>query len=769
MIERTEQSTASSGVCPNQQNVLGRRKRRHSNSPSHSLFTKKRKTVDDDDRFYFSFNSFSLVNVVDVSERCNSPRPSLCPQKFVLKLCSDSRKITVKLRNNSQQSERVNAAQVTHCSRPNRQVTARGSSPSQSVPHHRPTEEERCSSRCHAQCIRRAAEKEKQKDHNIPLARRPYIEPIIHVVFGRMDVKCDACKAYHWLDERVKHSSGSHPVFSHCCHHNKIRLPPLPPPPRRLRKLLTSSSKHARQFRKHIRQYNSALAFTSFTAKQDDVNSTHRGPWVWKSGYTIYHRAGTLFPDSAASPKYAQLYFYDPDEALDHRMKRNKKLSRKTMAKLQSVLNRHNQYCKMFLHAFEILQSTPSTDLHIRILANPSADLRRYNLPTANELAVIVPGDDTRAVDPRDIILHRREGSLRFIHDHHQAYVPLHYVLLFPFGTSGWSYGMPHFQTSANQDKHITQIQYYSFRLHTRETEFPILQLGGRLFQQYVCDVWISTDQNRLRWVENNQPHLRAALYSGLEDAVGHGEADINLHDIGHRVVLPSSYIGGPRYMNQRFQDAIALARANHGFDLFVTFTCNAQWPEITNELLANQTVADRPDLIVRVFNMYKSALIEEISKHNIFGVTVGYVYTIEFQKRGLPHMHLLLSLSPADRLTESNQVDTVIKASWPNPEHNPHLFDIVKRYMIHGPCGSANPKAPCMKNGKCSKGFPKQFQEKTVMSKEGYPLYARPDNGQQYNVRGLTVDNRWIVPYNPYVLSRFALFSLFRFLFFLI
>ena len=54
-------------------------------------------------------------------------------------------------------------------------------------------------------------------------------------------------------------------------------------------------------------------------------------------------------------------------------------------------------------------------------------------------------------------------------------------------------------------------------------------------------------------------------------------------------------------------------------------------------------------------------------------------------------------------------------------------------------------------------------------MSKEGYPLYAWPDNGQQYNVRGLTVDNRWIVPYNPYVLSRFALFSLFRFLFFLI
>lgn len=91
--------------------------------------------------------------------------------------------------------------------------------------------------------------------------------------------------------------------------------------------------------------------------------------------------------------------------------------------------------------------------------------------------------------------------------------------------------------------------------------EFPTLQSGGRLFQQYVCDVWISTDQNRLRWIENNQPQLRASLYSGLEDAVGHGEDDVSLRDVGHRVVLPSSYVGGPRYMNQQFQDMIALAR----------------------------------------------------------------------------------------------------------------------------------------------------------------------------------------------------------------
>lgn len=589
-----------------------------------------------------------------------------------------------------------------------------------------------------------------------PLGRRMYSEPILQVQFGRMQVTCEYCKAFHWIEERLKHSSTSHPVFSHCCHHNKVRLPALPLPPPKLRYLLTSSSTDARQFREHIRQYNSALAFTSFTAKEDNMNKTGRGPWVWKSGYTIYHRAGNLFPDTAASPKYAQLYFYDPNDALQLRMERNSTLSRNTMNALQSVLNQYNKYSKIFLHAFEVLRTTPSIDLHFRILADPSADLKRYNPPSVNELAVILPGEDTHAMNPRDIILHQREGTLQFIHDHHRAYIPLHYVLLFPFGTSGWTYGLPLTpDADSAQHKYITQTQYYSYRLHIRDGEFPILQYGGRLYQQYICDVWISTDQNRLRWVENNQPHLRASLYSGLEDAVGHGERDVDLHDIGHRVVLPSSYIGGPRYMNQRFQDAIALARAHHGFDLFVTFTCNAQWPEITSELLACQTAADRPDLIVRVFNMYKSSLIDEITKTNIFGVTLGYVYTIEFQKRGLPHMHLLLSLAPAYRLTEPDQVDSVIRASWPEPEREPRLFDIVRRCMVHGPCGSANPKAPCMRNGKCSKGFPKRFQESTIMNKDGYPLYARPNDGRQYKVNGLFVDNRWIVPYNPYVLCR--------------
>jgi hypothetical protein len=106
----------------------------------------------------------------------------------------------------------------------------------------------------------------------------------------------------------------------------------------------------------------------------------------------------------------------------------------------------------------------------------------------------------------------------------------------------------------------MSQVQFYSYRLHLHDADFPSIHMGGRLFQQYLCDIWVSCDQNRLRWVQHNQPRLQAALYSGLEDVASHHDDNLDLHSIGRRVILPSSYVGRPCYMNQRYQDAVAIA-----------------------------------------------------------------------------------------------------------------------------------------------------------------------------------------------------------------
>jgi len=143
-------------------------------------------------------------------------------------------------------------------------------------------------------------------------------------------------------------------------------------------------------------------------------------------------------------------------------------------------------------------------------------------------------------------------GGTWHISDLHAAYAPLHYILLFPHRTPGWTPSLCLHPSGANNDreKHLTQVGFYSFHLHTCDSEFPIIHLGGQLFQQYLYDMWVSANQNRLHLMENNQQTLCASLYSGLQDVVAMRDDNLNLNDIGRCVILPSSYIEGPQYMN---------------------------------------------------------------------------------------------------------------------------------------------------------------------------------------------------------------------------
>ncbi|KAF5349437.1 hypothetical protein D9758_014620 [Tetrapyrgos nigripes] len=184
--------------------------------------------------------------------------------------------------------------------------------------------------------------------------------------------------------------------------------------------------------------------------------------------------------------------------------------------------------------------------------------------------------------------------------------------------------------------------------------------------------------------------------------------------------------------------------------------TANPEWEEIQRELLPGQTSYDRPDLVSRVFQLKKKELLKDIQKVGIFGHAVAYVYTIEFQKRGLPHIHLLIILRHPHKLLTLEDVDSCISAKWPNPVTEPLLFETVQKCMVHGPCGAHDSQACCMEKGRCTKYYPKSFQQFTTFDDDGYPNYARPDDGHAYEVRGQMVDNRWIVPYSPYLSAKF-------------
>ncbi|XP_051791527.1 uncharacterized protein LOC127530010, partial [Erpetoichthys calabaricus] len=250
-----------------------------------------------------------------------------------------------------------------------------------------------------------------------------------------------------------------------------------------------------------------------------------------------------------------------------------------------------------------------------------------------------------------------------------------------------------------------------------------------------------------------NQKKLRAENYVHLKDAIDKNDTD--LIELGQAVILPSSFTGEPRYMHEHTQDAMIYVRHYGRPDLFITFTCNPKWPEITEILLPHQKPHDRHDLISRVLHLKIRKIIDLLTKSNIFGCTNCYMYTIEWQKQGIPHAHILLWLK--DRIKPA-LIDEVIRAEIPDPQTDHALHKIVKSTMIHGPCGPHNINSPCMINRICTKKYPRPFISETQTGEDGYPQYRRrapADGGHTINIKGVDIDNRWVVPYSP-VLSRF-------------
>src|SRR5882762_6866879 len=143
--------------------------------------------------------------------------------------------------------------------------------------------------------------------------------------------------------------------------------------------------------------------------------------------------------------------------------------------------------------------------------------------------------------------------------------------------------------------------------------------------------------------------------------------------------------------------------------------------------------------------------------KDGLFGDVLGFVFTIEFHKCGLPHIHLLIFLRQQYKIHDAPHVDTIVSAQIPDPVAHPILYATITKCMMHGPCCPEHPKAACMVNKKCSKRFPKDFCPETWLGQDGYPEYARPDNGRTYtNSRGQTFDNHSVVPYNPFLSARY-------------
>ncbi|XP_076934739.1 uncharacterized protein LOC143601132 [Bidens hawaiensis] len=262
-------------------------------------------------------------------------------------------------------------------------------------------------------------------------------------------------------------------------------------------------------------------------------------------------------------------------------------------------------------------------------------------------------------------------------------------------------------------------------------------------------------EAQRLHFIRGKQHELRCDTYQSLRgmQAVG----NTNVSTAGQRVILPSSFTGGARYMMQIYLDAMCLCRWFGYPDFFITITCNPNWPEVKIFLKDTKLNSeDRPDILCRLFKVKLDAMIKLVKDKSLFGRVQAFVYMIEFQKRGLPHAHICIFLHPGSKIHNPKDVDKFISAEIPNKNTDPDLYKLVSDHMIHSPCGDANPKCTWMVNKRCSKNFHKIFNDETAVDSNGFPVYKRRDNGQYVVKSDIMMDNRTVVPYNKTLLKKF-------------
>ena len=408
---------------------------------------------------------------------------------------------------------------------------------------------------------------------------------LYHHTLGNMSYKCRKCGAMMWLDEKIN-KSAKFPEFSICCAKGKVILPPLQKLPSPLDILLTGNDSRSRLFKQNIRRYNSALSFTSIGVNVDQEVTGTSGVYTFRIHGEMYHRIGTLLPNSETPPQFAQIYIYDTDHELQNRSSAtpNFNLDSTILAELQQMLHDINPYVNIFRQAGNLLRHNPSLDLKLVITNNRTKDSRRYNTPTASEVAAIMIGDGQETENQnRDIILQPHEGGIQRISEIHRAYTPLHYVLMFPRGEDRWYPNIPIYnelmlprgewhpniphndeileindEDEANiSSKCISAMNYFAYRLQVgRPNESVTLHYYGRLFQQWIVDMYTVMEQTRLNYLRFNQKQIRAELYNGLQDAMYSGDSTTN---VGQRIILPSSFTGGPRQMHKLYQDGMAI------------------------------------------------------------------------------------------------------------------------------------------------------------------------------------------------------------------
>jgi len=313
------------------------------------------------------------------------------------------------------------------------------------------------------------------------------------------------------------------------------------------------------------------------------------------------------------------LFFRDSN---DTSTSKSQSLDVEIIKQLKAMLDSDNELVKSYRRVRDEFQKNPAVDLKLRLIANRQKDGRTYNLPTASEVAALIIGDIGDCIEPRDIVVKTKTGKLERINELHTSYLALQYPLLFPYGDDGYTIKIPHRgvnSSTKNKRSTCTMREFFAYRVQDRVDEFSLILNSRRLFQQFLVDAYTMIESGRLLYIRSQQSILRSETAEVINNI--HNQGVTNISKVGKRVILPSSFTGGARYMHSNYLDAMSLCKWYGYPDFFITITCNPKWPEV-KRFLKDTTIRpeDRPDILCRLFKIKLDAIIKDLKEKALFG-----------------------------------------------------------------------------------------------------------------------------------------------------
>ncbi|OWZ14503.1 LOW QUALITY PROTEIN: Helitron helicase [Phytophthora megakarya] len=424
-------------------------------------------------------------------------------------------------------------------------------------------------------------------------------------------------------------------------------------------------------FKQLIRASNNVSAFTSTgSLRFRPLNVDESITW----GRSAFVCKGSYPTDVQRMRKYTSMIrIYKVRVA--SRMDMTDRFDKDILETIDQVMTTHNPYSQRFMIVRNLLSESAGPEYQATVeefvrrdrtgCKIQTAPIRgtkrepRYSQPlTASEVVGIII--DGGAAEHRDIILHPWQGGFEQIFETSASYDPLHYPLLFPYGEPGWTFDVPYAGTS--DDPNIGAISlrgYESYLLHDRTNSDVLILKAWRLTQQYCVNQSAKYEQSQLQYIENNQLLYRLETLQGLTDAFQNesiGSAEPEASNLDHKVIILPTFTGGPRYMYQRFLDAVAIVRETGAPNLFIAMTRGEQ-------------ASDPPDIVARVFLQKLKALNKNLDE-GVLGVVAVKVHVVEYQKRGLPHAHIFLIMRLEDKPVSAEDVDRLVSAELPDKKN---------------------------------------------------------------------------------------------------